>query len=206
MTDLFRHLPDEAMLDQEQLNALATDLELWETPGPAAVTMLRAELFTPVVWDPCCGIAALTREIERAGYKVAATDIHDWGHGERRDLDFLSPDAVEFRRTLPADFSIIMNPPFSRAVEFVEQADRLGARKIAVFQRQAWWEGIERVASFWEQRPPNRYYSFDGRVTCWLGTIPPAERIGGGATAHSWFIWERGQPRGTLSGHLKLSA
>ena len=35
------------------------------------------------------------------------------------------------------DYTIFMNPPFSKAVEFVEKAIALGARKIVCFQRFA---------------------------------------------------------------------
>jgi hypothetical protein len=207
MSDLFRILPRAEALGRVGLQALAEQREFFETPGPAARAMLAAELFTPVIWDPCCGSCALSREIERAGYQVVATDVENWGHGERRDLDFLSDAAWdELRLSLPEEFSIVMNPPFSLAVAFVERALKLGARKIAVFQRLAWWEGKERVETFWRRNPPVRWYGFDGRVTSWRGDIPPGDRKGGSPTAHAWFIWEANQPPGPIAWHLRLAA
>ena len=41
--------------------------------------------------------------------------------------------------------TVFMNPPFSRAEEFVSYAQALGARKIICFQRQAWRESAKSV-------------------------------------------------------------
>ena len=175
----------------------ARRLECYVTPPAVIRALLAVELFTPVVWDCCCGSGAIARELVAAGYRVVATDIHDWGHGERRDLDFLAT-------TEALAPSIVMNPPFSRAAEFAEHAWRLGVRKLAMVQRFAFWESLERVHGLWSRRPPQRLYGFDRRPAFWRIDVAPGDRGGSTPTAHAWFVWERGQPAGTAAGHLHL--
>ena len=182
------------------LTEKAKAAEFYETPPWAVEAVLRVELLTRRVWDPCCGRGVLSKAAEAAGYSVTATDLHAWGYGVA-GYNFLESD-------LPVgfgpwrDFSILMNPPFSLAVNFVNRALELGARKIVCFQRLSWWESQAR-RNFWRSRPPARVYVCGDRATCWRGDIPEAERAGRSVpTAHAWFVWERGQPPGTTLGHI----
>jgi hypothetical protein len=101
--------------------------------------------------------------------------------------------------TLP--FSIMMNPPFSLAQEFVLHSLRLGATKIVCFQRFAWWES-EKRREFWEHNPPNRVYICGNRADCWRHDIPAEKRTSSTPTAHAFFVWEKGHPSGTQLGHI----
>lgn len=172
-------------------------LEGYETPLEATEALLEAELFTGDVWDPACGQGHMAAALAGYGYDVVLTDIADWGAGTRQD--FLTAEH------LLAD-SIVVNPPFSLADAFVERALALGVRKLAVFQRFAWWESAGRAKGIWQRHPPNRVYGFDKRVTCWRFDVPPEERArrSNTPTAHAWFIWERGHPPGPVLGHLIL--
>ena len=94
-----------------------------------------------------------------------------------------------------------MNPPFSKATEFVEKSFELGFRKIVCFQRFSWWESQKR-REFWEKHPPDRVYICGDRASCWRHDIPESERGSSTPTAHAWFVWEKGSPPGTLLGHI----
>lgn len=173
-------------------------LEAHETPAEAVVALLDAELFTGDVWDPAVGKGHIAVVLAQYGYDVETTDLVDWGVGTP-GIDFLQTTDL-----LAA--SIVVNPPFSIAAEFAEHALALGVRKLAVFQRLAWWESDNRVTGIWARNPPNRVYGFNRRVTCWRFDIPPEERDrrSNTPTAHAWYVWERGHPRGTLMAHLIL--
>ena len=206
MTSLFPYLENAVLSDgfatfEEQAKAA----EFWETPPWAADAILRAELLTPYVWDPCCGAGIVSEAASRAGYSVLSTDLHTWGYGaaDETGRDFLA-SALPPRFEAGA-FAVFMNPPFSLAVEFVKHARALGARKIVCFQRFAWWESDERQ-SFWDSMRPQRIYVCADRATCWLGSIPPEERKGGSPAANAWFIWESGQPPGPITGHVRKRA
>lgn len=182
------------------LTDLCKRLEHFETPEWAVRAILNKEIMTRVVVDPCVGSGVLARAAKDMGYTTLSYDINDWGFEGTIVDDFLllsldnCPD-----QDIP--FSVLMNPPFSRAVEFVEQAFLLGARKVVCFQRFAWWESHKRKG-FWDKFPPNRVYICGDRADCWRHDIPADQRGSSSPTAHAWFVWERGNPPGTILGRI----
>lgn len=180
----------------ETLTDLAKRLEHFETPMWAAESILECELLTPLVIDPCTGTGVLAEAMRQQGYDVIAQDIHNWGYGSTKLCDWLGMSEKHLQQDRA--FSVMMNPPFSLAVEFVEKAFELGARKVLCFQRLAWRESSAR-RDFWCDHPPNRIYICGSRATCWRHDIPADQRNSGSTTAHAWFVWERGHPAGTLT-------
>ena len=103
---------------------------------------------------------------------------------------------------LETEFSIFMNPPFSKAVEFVEKALELGAHKVLCFQRLAFFCSQER-RDFWDKNPPVRIHLCAERATCFRHDIPVNPRgkrvnpetgkeYAETPTDHAWFVFERG--------------
>lgn len=182
------------------LTELAKQAECHETPSWAVESILDVEILTPQVLDPCCGRGVLAEEATRQGYSVRSIDLHDWGYGDDRGVDFLT-----FNPEMPPGFTVLMNPPFSKAVEFVERALDLKARKVVCFQRFAWWESVERT-DFWDRHRPSRIYVCRSRATCWRIDIPPEERKSSSPTAHAWFVWEKGHPPAAAMGHIDRRA
>lgn len=173
----------------EGFTDLCKRLEHYETPEWAAEAILRKEPMCGLVVDPCCGIGILRSDIK--------FDVHDWGIPGLNKQDFLKIADLKIKD----DFSIFMNPPFSKACEFVQKSLELGARKIVCFQRFAWWESRSRRV-FWEKYPPSRVYVCGDRAPCWRHDIPESERKSGTPTAHAWFVWDRESPPGTLLSHI----
>jgi predicted RNA methylase len=195
----------------ESLTEKCKRLEFYETDLWAARAILKREILTRVVIDPCCGHGVLGDAAFEAGYEVIYYDIEDWGHEHTNICDFLNP-SENIKRSVPEN-TILMNPPFSKAVEFVEQAFALGARKIVVFQRFSWWESAERM-EFWARMNPNRTYACGDRATCWRADLPKDEagsrfdpdtgkKLAGSSTAHAFFVFEKGHPPGNLLGHIR---
>lgn len=156
--------------------------DFYRTPAVCTEALLRVERFPTDVWEPACGDGAISRVFGAAGYRVASTDLVDRGYGESR-RDFL------MERSLLAP-AVVTNPPFKLADEFVLHALRLGAQKIAIFQRLAWLEGRARYAALWRPFPPARVWQFCGRHTLWRGDNAD-KRDKGGAIAFAWFVWDR---------------
>lgn len=184
-----------------ELAKLCIELEHWETPRWAADAILQSEILTSRVIDACVGGGTLSVAAKAAGYRVFSLDIHDWGYPGTILQDFL-----KFNADL-TDETVFMNPPFSKAEEFVLHAFRLGARKVVCFQRFAWWESQGRK-EFWDANPPARVYICGDRADCWRYDIKPDEKgrrynpitgkkMEGTPTAHAWFVWQKGQPPGT---------
>lgn len=168
----------------------ASAAEAWETPAWAAAAILKVELLSLVVVDPCCGTGILSEAALRRGYDVRAADLYDWGYAGAAAIgeDFLTSPMVA---RWCEDNTALMNPPFSKACAFVDRALDAGARKVVCFQRQAWRESQTR-RDWWAANPPARIWLCGDRATCWLFGIPLEERRGGTPVPHAWYVWERG--------------
>jgi len=185
----------------ESFEQICARLEHWETPQWAAAAILKKEIMTARIVDAGCGTGVLSLAARAQGYNVIPIDVHDWGFPGTIICDFLQPtDEVA---ALIRGATVFMNPPFSRAVEFVETAFKNGARKVVCFQRFAWYESQKR-AEFWRARPPSRIYICGNRATCWLHSIPQEQRekSAGSPTAHAFFVWEDGHPPAALTSHI----
>lgn len=191
----------------ETLTELCIRLECFETDPWAADEILNHELLTNHVLEPACGPGILAKAAELRGYHVLANDIHDYGYdGHHMIEDFLSSKSLH-AAVAGKEFSVYMNPPFSKAEEFIETSMNLGARKIICFQRFAFWESVGR-REFWDKYPPSRVYICGDRATCWRYDLPIDEKgnrydpitgkkLAGTSTAHAFFIFERGHKNGT---------
>ncbi len=190
MNSLFPHLPGVEPANQfDSLADQASAAEAWETPPWAARSILDVELMTMDVEDPCCGTGILSEAAKRVGYNVHSSDLYDWGYdgADETGVDFLS-------RNTPLDGrTVFMNPPFSLACRFVDQARNLNARKIICFQRQAWRESQDR-RWWWQAHPPARVWLCGDRAIPYLLHLTPEARkeMNGMQTAHAWYVWETG--------------
>lgn len=121
--------------------------------------------------------------MESARCHVVSTDLVYRGCGVGR-RDFLREPACGCR-------SVITNPPFALAEQFVLHALELGHQKIAALLRTAFLEGQARHASLWKPYPPVRVWQFCARQTLWR-CDDPNPRTGGGTMAFAWLVWEFG--------------
>lgn len=181
----------------ETLTDLCKRLEAFETPRWAIESILDVELTTPYVLDPCCGLGAIGEVCRKRGLKMDECDIYDWSQllpqlSRVDPLDFWTTDFFKWKKDLSA-FTVIMNPPFSLAEEFVSYAQLLGARKIICFQRQAWRESKSRRL-WWEQNSPARVWVCGARASCWRFDLLGTEKSEGSGTptSNAFYVWERG--------------
>lgn len=102
----------------------------------------------------------MSEVLKKHGYDVLSTDIVDRGYGEIRSLDFLDDGAVKNFET----DNIITNPPFKVAKPFVEQALRRSSKKVAILERLAFLESIDRYSLF-KNQPFKAVYVFSKRLS-----------------------------------------
>lgn len=200
MTMLFS--PDDLAVAAADIEQLAKALEAYETPTWAAESILDVEILTQHVIDPCVGRGVLADAAKRRGYYVTSQDIYDWGYkGLCVTEDWLDPNPMP-EHLLDKDFTVFLNPPFSKACEFVDKAFAMGARKVVCFQRYSWFESLERRQWF-EKYPPARIWLCGERATCWRFDLADANNgMGNTPTSHAWFVWERGHKGATVTSHI----
>jgi hypothetical protein len=86
---------------------------------------------------------------------------------------------------------IITNPPYSKALEFVEHSLDIisSGHKVAMFLKLTFLEGKQRAKLF-KENPPKRIWVSSSRLKC--AKNGDFDNIGSSATAYAWFIWEKG--------------
>lgn len=180
----------------ENLTDLCKRLEAYETPRWTIESVLDVELTTQLILDPCCGLGAIANVCIESGLDVEAIDIEDWEprfpNQPGPHIGYSVCDFLDWRGDL-SGVTVIMNPPFSLAEEFVARSQVLGARKIICFQRQAWRESAARRL-WWESNPPARVWVCGSRATCWRFDLLDSDltKRSGSSVSMAWYVWERG--------------
>lgn len=163
--------------------------DLYETPDVAVHALLRHEAtLGQHIWEPACGPGAIVRILRGAGKTVTATDLVDYGCPDSAaGVDFLmehkAPESVD---------SIVTNPPFKLADEFVRHSLLL-APTVCMLLRLAYLEGacrmdlhqrhLERVWIGVERLPQMHRHGWEG----------PKQSNSGRAFA--WFVFRRDKGR-----------
>lgn len=156
----------------------------YPTPPAATESLLSVETFDKYIWEPACGDGAISTVLQTFQYQVTSTDLNYYGFGIA-GRDFLLETQKE------AD-TIITNPPYKLANQFVRHAINLGVNKHAWLLRLAFLEGKARYEILYRDNPPARIYVFSSRLTIWRGDEDQAWYGTSGKTAYAWFVWEKG--------------
>jgi hypothetical protein len=155
--------------------------DFYSEPEWCSARLFAVETFTGPIWDPAAGLGTIPRAARAAGLSNFASDIADRGCGARQD--FLTAPALT-----TGAFSVVTNPPFALAREFVERALTLGAAKVAMIFPTArlnaarWLEALP-LARIWLLTP--RPSMPPGNV------ILRGEKPGGGKTDFGWLVFDR---------------
>lgn len=158
-------------------------------PEPAwCVELLAdAEPFADHIWDPCCGKGTIPSVFQARGKRVTGTDIvwRGWGKkpARKHGLDFLAG------APLKASGDIVMNPPYKVLREFIDQALKTGAGKIAVLTRMSFLASAKRYDWF-VQLPVKRVWVLSDRPSMPPGDV--AVKATGGMADYCWIILQPG--------------
>ncbi len=162
--------------------------DLYQSPPEAVRALLKAENVPLRVWEPACGPGSIVRVLRESGRNVLATDLVDYASPDQdaSGVDFLIPGIAESYITEYR--SIVTNPPFKNAHEFVERALHFSPY-VAMLLRLGFLES-EKRRSILEGGKLSRVLVFRNRLPMmhregWTG--PKASS----ATPFAWFIWDR---------------
>lgn len=202
---------EEPKKHDPNLQELSEKYEHYETDLWAVERLFEVEPVGLNVVDPCTGTGILAEEAEKRGCIVDAFDIHNWGYKKGLyNFDYLTdkvlvPECVE-------GATVLMNPPFSLATDFVKRSLDLGAPKVICFQRFSWYEA-EKRREFWDDNEPARIWLCGSRAVCWRHDLLKNEKgerfdpvtnkkLKGAPTAHAWFIWTQQKTEKPVVGRI----
>lgn len=157
-------------------------LDYYGTDPRSTRALLNNEGFDGKIWEPCAGHHLMVDVIEEFGYKVYASDIAEY-EGYQHDLiDFLNYNGEW-------DGNIVTNPPYNASVEFAEKALSLlqHGKKLAMFLRLQWLEGVSRYERIFKNNPPKTIYIFTNRQV----SDRNDDFTTSSSVAYMWVVWEK---------------
>jgi len=151
---------------------------------PMAIDALNAilPLDNLKVWEPACGGGHLSKRMKELNAIVYSTDLYDRGYGDS-GIDFFATENL----LAP---TIITNPPYKYATEFVEHSLELGVDTLAMFLKITFLEGQKRRKLF-DKYPPKTVAVFSKRIQVAINGDPEMFTKSS-AACYAWFIWESG--------------
>ena len=156
--------------------------DFYATEPKAVELLLEQEKFGDYILEPCCGKKHITQVLEDAGYKVKSSDLIDRGVGA---------EVKDFFEITEWSGDIVSNPPYGKALEFVEHSLNIvqDGAKVAMFLKILFLEGQKR-RKFFEQHPPKYVYVASGILSC--AKNADFEKYPSSAVCYAWFVWEKG--------------
>ena len=142
------------------------------------------------IWEPAAGELHLSNVFKKHGYHVISTDLIVRNE-EVMQKDFLKKDEGEHKLF---NGTIITNPPYKFAAEFVESAMEKIAdgNKVCMFLKLQFLEGKKRRELF-KKYPPKTIWVSSSRIMCAKnGDFETMIEGGGSAVAYGWYCWEKG--------------
>lgn len=163
------------------------DMDFYIEPRWTVEVLLDAEKFNGPVWDPACGSGTIPTAVRDRGLICRASDAADRSFGPVHDFLMNQPFAYT-----PVN-SIITNPPYGLAAQFVERALEHADEKVAVLV-QSKFPYSQRRYDLFTKHPVARLYFLSSRPS-----MPPGEKLlagtvtaKGGKMDYLWIVFEHG--------------
>lgn len=159
-------------------------------PKSTEALLERHNFYGTKFLEPCCGEGHISKVVSNyySDVQIDSIDLVDRGFGTG-GIDFL-----KWNTDAKYD-SIITNPPYALAQEFLEKSFQLLNHdgQIAMFLKIQFLEGQKRKI-FFEKFPPKVIYVFSSRQNPWRNGSSVDERGNPWASTmcFAWFVWENG--------------
>ena len=149
--------------------------DFYATPPECTIALLDefGWLFEGLsVWEPACGDGAITKVLRSKKYEVYSSDKYSRGYGLSK---------VDFLKSEMWPQSIITNPPFHLAEQFIEKAV---TREVpfAMLLKATYWHAAKRSELFNRTRP------LAVMAMSWRPAMSP-ERGKSGTMDFIWTVW-----------------
>lgn len=157
---------------------------------PIAIDKLAEHFEIPkYIWECACGEGHLADRLKQLGCEVVSTDLIDRGYGDGI-IDFL-----EYNNEIHETVSILTNPPYKYAKEFVlHSLEILQPNSYCImFLKIQFLEGKGRYKDLFDKYPPKYVFVFSERLLCAKnGDFNALKNSGGSAVCYAWYIWQKG--------------
>lgn len=152
--------------------------DFYQTPYSMTEQLLDREDFKGKLLEPSCGDGAIVSILEKHGFEVDSFDI-------KNGLDFLN-----YKGKVN---SVITNPPFSLAKEFILKAKEVATDKIALLLPLSYLHGKERHDLIYSDRvfPLARVYVFTRYPMLSDERLREDGKYKTGMMVYAWFVWDR---------------
>jgi hypothetical protein len=164
--------------------------DFYATDPVSTEALFKIEKFDSTSFlEPCCGEGHISKIIEEnfPFAEIISTDLIDRGYG-KGNIDFLTYD---YKRKF--DY-VITNPPYKLAKEFVEKSLKVTNKKVAMFLKIQFLEGVGRY-QFFKDTPLKTVHVFSSRQSPWTNgqkINPKTNKPWESTMCFCWFIWEHG--------------
>lgn len=167
--------------------------DFYATPFEATREILKREELVGSILEPAAGQGHISKIIREfyPNSEIISTDLVEredkFNIGLQGNTDFIRHN---FKRKFG---TIITNPPFKLAQQFVERALQLAEHKVIMFAKIQFLESKSRRELF-EKYPPARIYVFSERVNPLRNGMEVDEKGKPWASTmcFAWFVWEKG--------------
>ncbi len=163
--------------------------DFYSTPSRATRLLLKKEIFPNKIFEPACGIGAISKVLLENKYLIYSSDKINRGYTENI-IDFFDIEKI------PENcMSVITIPPFKckynnkiiRVEDWVIHSFEIGAEKIALFLKTTALAGKRRSEIF-ETCGFKKLWQFREKVSLYRGDI---EMDNSGMMDFAWFIFEK---------------
>lgn len=151
------------------------EADFYETPYSLTEQLLEVEKLKGSILEPARGNGAISKVLRRCGLDCIEYD---------QETDFL-------KETRKCD-TIITNPPYSKAFQFILKAKKVAQRKIVFLLPLSYLHGKKRFDYIWQDIdfPLARVYIFT-RYPMLGEKLREDGKYNTGMMVYAWYVWEK---------------
>ena len=162
--------------------------DYYATPPDTTKAILNEVKLNGSILEPACGEGHISKVLQEyyPNAEIVSTDLINRGYG-KGGIDFLTYD---YGRKFD---TVITNPPFGLAQEFIEKALQISNDKVIMFAKIQLLEGKKRRKMF--LNTPLKYiYVFSSRQNPWRNgeSLDEKGKPWSSTMCFAWFVWEKG--------------
>jgi len=149
--------------------------DFYETPYSLTRLLLNEERLVGTILEPACGKGAITRVLQEKKYRFKSYDVEE---------DFLK-ESRKFS-------TIITNPPYSLAYEFVLKAKIVATMKVILLLPLSYLHGKKRYDNIYNDLkfPLSKVYVFT-RYPLLGEKLRRDGKHNTGMMVYAWFVWDK---------------